>query len=471
MKHTPISILARRRLAISAGLLAGALSGTALAATLVLPVTATAERSLQAAGLLLDATHLPPLLTTPGEDVTLRYDIHCVPAQESLGSGSELCSGRGSVFIRAGDTGPFTELQLRVDPAAEEGRYAAHVPGEIARSRWGFTYYAMLSAGPGGPTVRLPEAGADAPQRSLPMDRAVEVRLGTHVFGAVHHAHARVAQAPWGDGPADVGLEGGRAFPPIGGSSFDVDAGGTVHVLDHVHRRLLRWQHGTHAPQSVPLAIAGTLADVSIARDGTTYVLEGARASQGPLLRAFDDEGKALGAAELTERTVSQVRLGADGPIVLQQPSGQWVPVTVGRGPQPDAVAVAEGIPGRSLPGGGEVVVLRRGNEVRVAITTAGRVLRSWRVASATPLGEVQLAEPLGTRLVLVVRLYTDTRDEFRVLVLGPAGLEASASLDSADWAESAPLSRFRLVGSSLYQLGSTPTGLFVDRFDLEVTS
>ena len=54
-------------------------------------------------------------------------------------------------------------------------------------------------------------------------------------------------------------------------------------------------------------------------------------------------------------------------------------------------------------------------------------------------------------------------------LVLGPGGLVRSVSLDSADWAESAPLSRFRLLGSSLYQLGSTREGLFVDRFDLEV--
>jgi hypothetical protein len=45
----------------------------------------------------------------------------------------------------------------------------------------------------------------------------------------------------------------------------------------------------------------------------------------------------------------------------------------------------------------------------------------------------------------------------------------ARASLDSVDWAETAPLSRFRLRGSSLYQLGSTSAGLFVDRFDLEV--
>jgi hypothetical protein len=55
--------------------------------------------------------------------------------------------------------------------------------------------------------------------------------------------------------------------------------------------------------------------------------------------------------------------------------------------------------------------------------------------------------------------------------VLGNRGLVRTFSLDSADWAEAAPLSRFRLVGHFLYQLGSTPAGLFVDRFDLEASS
>jgi hypothetical protein len=96
-------------------------------------------------------------------------------------------------------------------------------------------------------------------------------------------------------------------------------------------------------------------------------------------------------------------------------------------------------------------------------------VRQTWRVSSETPLAEVQLAEPLGNRLVVVVRTYTDNADEFVVLVLGPRGIEERFALDSADWAETAPLSRFRLVGRSLYQLGSTPAGLFVDRIDLEV--
>jgi len=42
--------------------------------------------------------------------------------------------------------------------------------------------------------------------------------------------------------------------------------------------------------------------------------------------------------------------------------------------------------------------------------------------------------------------------------------------VESLEWAESAPLARFRLVGSSLYRLGSTRAGLFVDRFDAEVS-
>ena len=61
------------------------------------------------------------------------------------------------------------------------------------------------------------------------------------------------------------------------------------------------------------------------------------------------------------------------------------------------------------------------------------------------------------------------SEDEFVALVLGDKGLVRQISLASADWAETAPLGRFRLVGRSLYQLGSTPTGAFVDRFDLEV--
>ena len=43
-------------------------------------------------------------------------------------------------------------------------------------------------------------------------------------------------------------------------------------------------------------------------------------------------------------------------------------------------------------------------------------------------------------------------------------------AVPASEWAQSMPLSRFRLVGSSLYELGSTDAGVFVDRYDLGVS-
>jgi hypothetical protein len=289
------------------------------------------------------------------------------------------------------------------------------------------------------------------------------------VFGHARSADARVAEADWGDGPDEAGLEQGRDPTPIGGSSFDVDGAGAVAVLDEAHKRLLRWQSGDRVPSRVPLAINGTLADISLAHDGTIYVLESAGGPKpGALLRAFRSGGSAVGSVGTDERAV-QVRIGPSGPVVLQQPSGQWIEAAAGGRLLPPSAQRRSGRPGRPVTEGGEVVVLRRGNEIRVALVARDMVRSSWRVTSDTPIAEVQLAEPRGTNLVLVARVYTDDRDEFLVLVLGTKGLVRSFSLGAADWAETAPLSRFRLVGPSLYRLGSSPAGLFVDRFDLEV--
>jgi hypothetical protein len=122
---------------------------------------------------------------------------------------------------------------------------------------------------------------------------------------------------------------------------------------------------------------------------------------------------------------------------------------------------------GRPLRRGGEVVVVRRENEIRLAVLRDGDVRSSWLLSSDTALAEVQLAEPIGRHLVLVVRVYTEGQDEFAVLLLDRRGLVRRFSVSSAEWAETAPLGRFRLVGSALYRLGSEPAGAFVDRFDL----
>lgn len=445
------------------GLLAGLLSG---AAAFVVAGSAIAQRVADSSAPLLEVTHVPPLLTTPGELVDLDFDAHCIDPEAD--ATETLCEVTGSVFIRAGASGRYSVIPLA--NGGSSSRLKARVPEAIASSRKGFTYYAEIAEISGRFATISPAGGASAPHRSLPLQRAVEVDLGRHRFGESVPADERVADAVWGDGPTDAGLEQGPNFGPIGASAFDVDASGAVILLDQTHRRVLRWRSGVRNPTRIPLAIAGTLADMSLASDGTIYVLESVtRPGRTPLVRRFDSYGEELEATEIAERTSAQIRQGPEGPVVLQQPSEQWMPVAFRGSPIGPERQRRRGRSGRPLRGGDEVVVLRRGSEVRVALVGPSGIRRSWRVTSETPMAEVQLAEPLGQGLVLVLRVFTDSEDEFVALVLSDEGLVRRVSLDSADWAETAPLGRFRLVGNSLYQLGSTEVGAFVDRFDLEV--
>jgi hypothetical protein len=375
------------------------------------------------------------------------------------------------VYVRAGDRGAFRPVVLKLDAHAVEGRYVADLPADIAASPDGFSYYAMVRNNASGAETMVPGGGAGAPERSIPLGRAVPIALGAHAFGHVHAADQRVASAPWGDGDAAVGLEGGPQSTPIGASSFDVAASGTVTVLDEAHRRLLRFAPGGK-PAAMPVDVHGTIADLAVASDGSAYVLEtaGQPGGEAPLVRSFAPDGRSTGVWHAAQPTVSALRMGPGGPVALGYPASQWMPVASGGAPLTRSAQLARANAARPLPGGGSVVVLRKGNEVRVAWTGPDGSRRSWRVSSGTPIAEVQLAQPMGNSLALVLRLYTDQHDEFLALVLDGRGVAKQLSLDSADWAETAPLARFRLVGSSLYQLGSTPAGMFVDRFDLGVS-
>jgi len=429
-----------------------------------------AEPSLDPAR-LIDATHRPPLLTLAGERVRLRYDIYCTAPDGDPESGAP-CDAGGTVYARPIGAVAWEALPLRLDEWAEEGRYGVDLPEGLADAPAGFEYYAVLRNEANGVSMTLPAGGEESPQRSTPLGSATLVNLGTHAFGETASAAERVFSAPWGSGTTEVGLEGGRQATPIGPAAFDVDARGRVALLDQVNRRLLHIDPGVGRASAVPLAIDGTLADMSVDDDGSVYVLEstGRAAGRPPLLRAFDRAGRALTSVELAERTAAQVRVGPEGPVVKQYPSELWRPALRGAKPLARAEQLAGSHARRPLEDGGTVAVLRAEGEIRVAVDRHG-VHRSWLVRSETPLAEVQLAEPYGAGVVLVVRVFTEQADEFEVLVLGPSGARRRFAVDSADWAETAPVTRFRLGGSSLYRLGSNPAGAFVDRFDLGAAS
>lgn len=455
----------RRRVAPALGVVLGVITGIGSATW----STATARLSSLEVPAILDATHLPPLLTA-GETLELAYDVHCAPADaDALDAG---CDSRGSVFARALGGRSFAELPLTTRSVGGRRQLATTVPDSLARATGGIEYYTVVDAAELDERVILPAGGADAPHVSRQLGAAVTIDLGRHAFGSGRRAGARIASATWGDGPGQAGLEPGRHLTAIGASAFDVDMHGNVVLLDQVHRRLLRWPKGAKAPQAVPVSINGTVADLAAADDGSIFVLEttgpGAL-GRNPLIKRFDDGGRELEAIESAERTPSQIRIDERGPVVLARPSHHWMPVMVDGAPSSREKQMERGSAGRRFGGGREVVVFRHENEVRVAIVTGRKVVRSWRVRSGTPLAEVQLAEPWGQRIALVVRVYDEGVDEFLVLVLGREGVVERFTLEAADWAESAPLGRFRLVGRSLYRLGSSPAGVFIDRFDLEV--
>ena len=79
----------------------------------------------------------------------------------------------------------------------------------------------------------------------------------------------------------------------------------------------------------------------------------------------------------------------------------------------------------------------------------------------------MQLAEPYGDGVLAVVRLWDEKRAEFRVVRLGRDGSAESFSVDRAEWAETASLSRFRLHGDTLYQLRTTASGVEIPTFEI----
>jgi hypothetical protein len=317
------------------------------------------------------------------------------------------------------------------------------------------SYYAVLRDNATGATVTVPSGGADAPQTSVPLHDALPVPLGRHVFGDLREPDARAAEAAWGSGPEDVGLAGSRELGFSGPSSFDIEPDGTVDVLDSVNRRVLRWNHGR--AQHVPLDGSFELADFAAEPDGSFDVLD-----QRDTLRRYRSDGTPTWAQALADRTWVKLARGA---TVLQEPSEQWMPVA------DDALPLAS--PGQTRgahTAHHDLLVDRVGAaELRVAQVRGNVPLRSWRITSDTPLGEVQLAEPYGNGVVVVTRSYTDDRDEFVVLVLGKRGLVQRFSLASASWTDTAPLARFRLAGGALYRFRTRESGAVVDRFDLEV--
>jgi hypothetical protein len=143
-------------------------------------VSAAGPTPVAEAPALIDVTHVPPVLTVPGEPTRLRFGLVCTPRPEGLP-----CDGSGTVYLRSGQAGPFRPYPLQRGEESKDGRYYLDVPPALDDSRDGFSYYAVLRDDATGATVSTPSGGEAAPQVSFPLQDAATIVLGRHAFGAV----------------------------------------------------------------------------------------------------------------------------------------------------------------------------------------------------------------------------------------------------------------------------------------------
>jgi hypothetical protein len=444
----------RRRLA--AGLAAGCVVGTAVMTALGAVTARGAEPAAIPPGFrgLRDVLHVPPLLVVRGKPVDLRFDAVC--EADPLGAP---CTLSGSVFVRVDGEHVYRRLPLQVSGPS----LGATIPAGLT-SRTGFTYYAVVEDGAGEQTT-VPAGGSLGPNRAWTVARVTSIDLGGHAFGATRAPDGRAVRAPWGEGADAFGLAGGRVSTAIGPSAFDVDLDGSIVVLDQVNHRLLSYAAGDEQPLDLPIAFDGGEGDLTVGEDGTTYVLDHGR--DNDVVRFYSPTGASLGETPLQGPGADMLRASPGGVVAHGYPGDMWFPARNGRVALAPAQQVAGARAGRSLPGGVDVVVHAAPSEALFALVRGGDVLEAWRVGSTTSLGEVQLAEPFGPGLLVVLRVWTESQAEFVALVLRPGGLTRSFAIDSAEWAEMAPLGRFRLQGRTLYQFRSSPTGAEIATFDL----
>jgi hypothetical protein len=482
MRGKRLSRGAAGALAVVAGVVVGTvLSGFSLVAHGLGPgpsgtLRAGSPTAVGAPQARLDLLHTPPLLVLRGEIVELRYELVC-PTSETG------CAPEGTAYLRAGSDAGFTALRLRPGGPARQDRWYVRVPGRFLEGS-SFSYYVVMRDRASGLQMTLPAGGANGPQRAWVLDRPHVTDLGTHRFGQPRPPDAVAARAPWGDGATALGLDTGREQATVGPSSFDVGTDGSVRILDQVNRRLatFRPDRAAQPARVVPLAISGAMADLATAVDGTAYVLDQGR-DRPATVRAFDPSGRVLGSAALPSGTsADQLRVSPNGLVAHQYPDEVWLPAGAPGGHPMStaerAAAAHAGCPVALPPGAdpskrragdsGEVVIRALPHEARVALVRGTTVLAAWRLRSSTDLGEIGLAEPFGNGLVVVVRVWTETRAEQQVIRLGSRGVDSTFAVDRAEWAQALPSSRFRLgQDGRLYQLRSSPSGVQVARWGI----
>jgi hypothetical protein len=394
-------------------------------------------------------------LVRGGETVRIAVDAICTtvkgkqcPADVTLGT--QVGAEPWQTVTRAADTGLHFDV---TDAAARARENRASAVRFFLRAHTG----TGLATSAGSPR---------APLKFWVVPRLAEIEMPSIPFGQVRKP-ANVLFLPWGTGSAKAGLSPGRESLTGGPSSFDIDDDGRIHLLDTEQDRLAVFSEG-ELVREVPLAL-GPDADVTVAADGTAYVLE--VRDDVAEVRAVSPSGDVQPARQLGEALSGHLRTVGQEAYGNLLPADVWVRVSGGD----EALTAAlppQTFTGAPIPGDAELVRIATTGNVRLATVFGDEVSDAVEVQSETPLGEVALAEPDGRGgywcAVRVWREDPTPADQYQVLHVSGGEIVENFAVSAEQFADMPPLSRFRLGSDGyLYQLTTSASGVRIVRFDL----
>jgi hypothetical protein len=300
------------------------------------------------------------------------------------------------------------------------------VPASVAGTD-GFDYRFSFRTADGGGTSYLPAATA----LHVASTRGLRTRgIGSPFsWSDEREPDDRELFLPYGDGPGEVGLEGGGSDRDLlGPSSFAVEADGSISVVDWVNDRVQMF-HGGSFGRSIPTPSHRTF-DIAVGPDGRRYLLT--LGTDGAVTELSAD-GRPIGRYPSSVGAPFRVRATSTGPAVEVGPA-QWISVRSSSGVARSAPLQAATVTAAPIGSAGESARIGSVDEHHVAITWArtdgpggGVLLELPRGARA---GTPYLAEPLpGGGTVVSLGLWNENHNGVGLFELSESGTVSRFSL------------------------------------------
>jgi len=394
----------------------------------------------------------PPVLVRAGEAVRIPVDASC--ATEAGGS----CPV--SVTFSTPDVGGAWRSFSNPATPGLAFDLSASASAAVAVRASGFVPFRIATSDAWSVRAKLPPGPADA-SLGFYVTRAMPRVLAPAIsFGDVVRPSRTVLSLPWGSGERKAGLELGDQSGMIGPRAFDVDGRGRIYVLDALQRRLAVFAKGRLVRQTA----IGVTGDSDLAVAPTAFVLKHA----GPSLQVLriDPSGRMVGAVDLGPGILSQITTAAGRAYVFAVPLDRWIGVPVASRASSALISTVE----RPTADGGSLLRVVRDDRLRIATVADGQVHGALEIGTLAHFGEIALSEPDGGGgywVVMHVWRENPTRaDQYEVMHLVHGKVVRAFAVANQAFAETAPLSRFRLgPDGGVYQLVSDPHGMRIVEF------